>query len=171
MTVFSLVHLADIVLLFLVTKLFFSLYDPTEYMVVIQRVSIVILFFFSVYIFVRAIRKLKTQKEGNKNREQKEGERLLGGGVLLAFVAGLAPCSFGWSIFLVLFSMGKVAWILPLLLALAIGIWLCLFCILMVTLLFRDRLYVRFRALPNYSSVVSSFILIGLSVYLFLLLV
>lgn len=166
-TVFSLVHLADIVFLFLVTKLFFSLYDPTQYMVMIQRVSIVILFFFSVYIFVQSIRKLR-----NKSVVQKEVKKTIGGGgIVLAFVAGLAPCSFGWSIFLVLFSLGQVAWILPLLFALAIGIWLCLFCILVITLFFRERLYSRFSLLPRYSSVASSGILIVLSAYLFSLLV
>lgn len=162
MTVFSLVHLADIVLLFLVTKLFFSLYDPTAYMVVIQKASIVILFFFSIFIFVRSIRNLKQGKT-----PQTEKKKSLSSGILLAFVAGLAPCSFGWSIFLVLFSLGQVAWILPLLLALAIGIWLCLFAILLLTLFFRDRLYSRFSKLPYYSSVVSSGILILLSVYLY----
>lgn len=165
-TVFSLVHLADIVFLFLVTKLFFSLYDPTQYMVIIQKVSIVILFFFSVYIFIQSIRKLR-----NKNTTEKETKKSLKGGILMAFIAGLAPCSFGWSIFLVLFSMGQVAWILPLLLALAIGIWICLFCILLITLFFRDRLYSRFSTLPYYSSVVSSGILIILSIYLFSLLI
>ncbi len=88
-TVFSLVHLADIVLLFVITKLFFSLYDPTEYMVIIQRVSIVILFCFSVYIFIQSIRKIR-----NRDKEKKEQSKSLGSGVLLAFVAGLAPCSF-----------------------------------------------------------------------------
>lgn len=160
-TIFSLVHLADIVLLFLVTKLFFSLYDPTEYMVIIQRVSIVILFFFSISIFIRSIRRLQ-----NRNTQQEEKKKSLSGGIFLAFVAGLAPCSFGWSIFLVLFSMGKVAWILPLLLALAIGIWLCLFCVLIITLFFRDHLYTRFQTLPEYSSILSSSILIILSLYL-----
>jgi len=114
-TIFSLVHLADIIFLFLITKIFFSLYDPTEYMVMIQRVSIAILFFLSIYLFIQSIRALKT-----KVNQEKIIKKSLGGGVLLAFIAGLAPCSFGWSIFLVLFSMGKVAWILPLLLALAI---------------------------------------------------
>lgn len=73
-TVFSLVHLADIVFLFLVTKLFFSLYDPTQYMVVIQRVSIVILFFFSVYIFFRSIKKLQRNKEQGARERGEDGE-------------------------------------------------------------------------------------------------
>ncbi len=166
MTVFSLVHLADIVFLFLVTKLFFSLYDPTQYMVIIQKVSIIILFFFSVYIFIQSLRKLR-----NKDLRKENEKKSLKGGILMAFIAGLAPCSFGWSIFLVLFSMGQVAWILPLLLALAIGIWICLFCILLITLFFRDRLYSRFSTLPYYSSVVSSGIIIILSIYLFSLLI
>lgn len=164
-TVFSLVHLADIVFLFLITKLFFSLYDPTEYMVIIQKVSIAILFLFSVYIFIQSLQKLR-----NSNAKGQEIQKSLGGGVLLAFVAGFAPCSFGWSIFLVLFSMGQVVWIVPLLFALAIGIWLCLFCILLITLFFRDRIYGRFTQLPRYSSIISSFILILLSVYLFVFL-
>lgn len=88
-TVFSLVHLADIVFLFLITKLFFSLYDPTEYMVIIQKVSIAILFLFSVYIFIQSLQKLR-----NSNAKGQEIQKSLGGGVLLAFVAGLAPCSF-----------------------------------------------------------------------------
>lgn len=71
-TVFSLVHLADIVFLFLITKLFFSLYDPTEYMIVIQRASLVILFFFSLFILVRSIRKLR-----DRNTENPEPEKSL----------------------------------------------------------------------------------------------
>ena len=81
-TVFSLVHLADIIFLFLITKLFFSLYDPTAYMVIIQRVSIALLFFFSIYIFVQAVKKLR-----NADTKETEVKKSLGSGILLAFVA------------------------------------------------------------------------------------
>jgi ABC-type nickel/cobalt efflux system permease component RcnA len=163
--IFSLVHLADIIVLFLVTKLFFSLYDPTEYMVSIQRISIIILFFFSIYIFIQSIIKIR-----NKDLKQNKTPKKLSDWIFLAFVAGLAPCSFWWSIFLILFSMWKIIWIIPLLIALAIGIWLCLFCILIITLFLREKLYTYFSTLPYYSSVASSVILIFLSVYLFVLL-
>lgn len=54
---------------------------------------------------------------GYQNEEKNEGQGVTGikGGIFMAFIAGLAPCSFGWSIFLVLFSMGEIVWILPLL--------------------------------------------------------
>lgn len=77
--------------------------------------------------------------------------------LLAGFFAGLAPCAFGWGIFLVLFSLGKVEWALPLLGALGIGIFACLFFVLASAYFLRERTFRFAPSAARYSQALSAF--------------
>jgi ABC-type nickel/cobalt efflux system permease component RcnA len=62
-TIFTITHLIDIVILFVMVKLFLAHYDVSSYMVVIQRISITLLILFSMYLFYRAYRKFGQKTE------------------------------------------------------------------------------------------------------------
>lgn len=159
-TLFTVTHLIDIVVLFLLTKVIFTFYDITNYMLSIQRVSLIILLGFSVYLIVKAIKNMK------KNVSEVSKDTSVKGTLFLWFVSWLAPCTFGWSIFLLLFSLGSFSLIIPMIVALGIGIFLCLFCIMVATLLLRKKVFENVELFSRYSSFVSSSILFLLSILL-----
>lgn len=55
----------------------------------------------------------------------------------MAFFAGLAPCTFAWSIVLVLFSIGRMDLAIPFVLAFGFGVFFAL--ALVATLVYRLR--------------------------------
>lgn len=154
-TIFTVTHLIDIILLFLLTKVFLNFYDISSYMLYIQRISLVILLFFSIYLIYKSF---------NKNNENCSTN--FKWTFMVWFISGLAPCTFGWSIFLLLFSIWKIWLIIPMIVSLWIWIFLCLFVIMILTLLFRKKVFEKINLFAKYSSIISSIILFILSIYL-----
>ncbi len=158
--IFTITHLIDIVLLFVITKVIFSFYDISNYMLYIQRFSLVIVLVFSLYLIFKSYKNLKNNYV--ESCEKKD----LKWSILLWFVAWLAPCTFGWSIFLLLFSMWSFSLILPMILALWIWIFLCLLVVLILTYILRKKVFEKINLFSKYSSLTSAIILFFLSIYL-----
>lgn len=159
-TIFSITHLIDIVLLFLIVKVFFSLTDASNYMLYIQRFSIIILMFFSLFLIFRAFKNLK------KEKKESIFDSWIKWNVLLWIISGLVPCTFGWSIFLLLFSLGKFSFILPLILALWFWIFLFLFLVLNLVYFIRKRAFEKMDIFSKYSAIISSVLIFLASLYL-----
>ncbi len=155
-TIFTITHLIDIVVLFLVTKIFFNFYDISNYMLYIQRVSIIILFFFSLYLIYKS---LKPTLKVCETQDLKAT-------FMLWFISWLVPCTFGWSIFLLLFSLWSFSLIIPMISALWLWIFLCLFTIMISTFILRKKVFEKINLFSRYSSIFSSTILFLLSIYL-----
>lgn len=163
-TIFTITHILDIIVLFLVTKVLFNFYDVSNYMLYIQRFSLFILLFFSMYLMWKSYKIIKYPSNPDTCRENKKDIK---GSLLLWFIAGLAPCTFWWSIFLLLFSTGNLALIIPMIFALGMGIFLCLLSILLFTFLLRRKVFEKIKLFSEYSSLFSSSVLFLLSMYLF----
>ena len=163
--VFSITHIIDIVLLFLITKIFFAYYDPSQYMGMIQRMSIMILFVISIFLLGRAIRLLRNKKQETSHCDVTPKKKM-GTYILLGFVAWLAPCTFGRSLFFLLFAINEFALIVPMLIALWLWIFLCLSFVVLLTVFVRNKVYSRVEYLAHYSSLVSAILLLIISLYL-----
>lgn len=166
-TIFTLTHLLDIIVLFLITKVLFNFYDVSNYMLYIQRFSLFILLFFSIYLMRKSYKMIKNPSVWETDIFLKENKKDIKGSLLIWFIAGLAPCTFWWSIFLLLFSTGNLGLIFPMILALGLGIFLCLLSILVVTFLLRRKVFEKIKFFSEYSSLFSSSVLFLLSIYLF----
>lgn len=158
--VFTITHLADVAILVLLTKYVFEAFDPGPYMLAVQRFGSLGLGTLAIYLAYRAYR------DWGKNAPEAEFRTMPGWkDVFAGFFAGLAPCAFGWGIFLVLFSLGKIGWALPLLGALGIGIFACLFLVLSAAYFLRERAF-RFAPLAiRYSQAVSAFAISAVAAY------
>ena len=115
---FTVTHLADVAILVLLTKYVFEAFDPGPYMVAVQRFGSVGLVALSAYLLYKAF----AVSEESAETPPAAPLRAMPGwkDIFAGFFAGLAPCAFGWGIFLVLFSLGKIAWAIPLLSALGL---------------------------------------------------
>ncbi len=164
--VFTVTHLADVVLLVLLSKYVLSAYDVSSHLSLLQRTGAGLLAVVASFLAYRAF--FRPTASERAETVSKPSNRIGASDVALGLLAGLAPCAFGWSIFLVLFSLGKTEWALPLLFALGIGIFACLLLVLLATYFLRQRAFSFAPGLARASSKISaSFLLVvaGFSVW------
>lgn len=159
--VFTITHIIDIVILFLVTKYLLINYNIWEYMLYIQKISVILLVILWFFLLYRAIKNIKLW---NWNCNQNN----LKTNIYIWFLTWLVPCTFWWSIFLLLFSIWKFYLILPMIVALWIWIFLFLFLVLNLTYFLRSLAYNRINKISKYSAIFSSSLLILIWIILFI---
>lgn len=152
--IFSITHIVDIVVLFIITKVIIHFVDPSKYSYYIQIISWIILLLLSIYLIYKAlyIKKSCSKKKTNT--------------VFIAFIAWLAPCSFAWSIFILLFSIGKTTWIIPLIFALWLWIFTTLSVIVIISIFLKNRIYSKITKIAKYSSLLSAIIILIISLFI-----
>ena len=150
--IFTITHIIDIIILFIITKVIISFVDPWKYIYYVQLVSWIILFFLSLYLILKAFKK--------------ENEQCKKPTLTIAFLAWLAPCSFAWSIFLLLVALWKTSWLLPLIFALWLGIFTTLIFVVIISVYLKNKAYSKIWFLAKYSSIFSSLIILIISIIL-----
>lgn len=116
--IFTTIHLADIVIMTLLAKFVFGSFDSAAYFSEIQRYSAVLLVIVAIVFLAKSLWKYfhYTPASG----------RAASGGLWMAFFAGLAPCTFAWSIVLVLFAIGRLDLAIPFVLSFGLGVFAAL---------------------------------------------
>ncbi len=155
--IFSVTHVLDILLLFLVTTIIFNYVDVSKYTYYIQLISIAILFVFSIYLIYKAFNKRNKKKSVEKSEKKT---------LLIAFLAWLAPCSFAWSIYFLLLSLWKLSLILPLILALWMWILTTLVIIVIVTVFLKERTLSKTKIFSEYANKISAILILIISIFL-----
>lgn len=135
--VFSIIHILDILFLYLLFIFSSQFIDYSSITSQLQFYSGFILIFLAMYLLITRV----IQKQSCKKEEKS--------GILLAAIAGLVPCTFGWSIFLLLFSIGEISWIFPLIMALGLGIFFTLMMISFLAVFLKERLYKKLAILSQ----------------------
>lgn len=150
--IFTAIHLIDIIVVVVITKLFFNFLDPSVYLSAISRWSAILVFVIGIYLIFFSIKKYRnaTSPELEKNTLYKKNY------LIMAVITGLTPCAFGWSIFLMLMAIGKMSLAPPLLLSLWIGIFLCLALIATITWFMKSRIYAFSPKISKLSPIISA---------------
>jgi len=156
--VFTITHLLDLFILFWITKLTITFIDISSYLWYIMKVSGVLLLFLSSYLIYKTL----------KNKWKAEKKTTAKTSVFIAFLAWLAPCSFWWSLLLLLLTLWKTAWIFPLLIIFWVWIFTLLSILVIVTLFIRNNVYKFVWPLARNSSLVSFSLLFIISIVLIL---
>ena len=152
--VFSISHILDILLLFLITTIAFQFIDISKFNYYIQFGSIIILFLFSIYLVYKSfIKKTSCEKSQKKT-------------LLIAFLSWLAPCSFAWSIYFLLLSLWKFTLIVPLIISLWLWILTTLIFIVLITVFLKEKSVNKTKVFSKYSSKISAIIILIISSYL-----
>ncbi len=160
--IFTFIHLLDIIVVVALTKIFFSFLDPSVYLSIIWRVSAILVVWIGVYIGYYALQKYR--KKHIQNTEISENMIQKKNYIFMAIITWLAPCAFGWSIFLMLLAIGKMALAPPLLLSLWLGIFTCLSLVASITWFMKDRIYSFSPKISTFSPIISSFCIICIGV-------
>lgn len=159
--IFSITHIIDIIFVFVIAKFVFIYYDISNYIVYIQRFSRVLLIFISFYLVYKNFKNLNNKSSCSSVWINDTKSK-----IFLWFLTWLAPCSFGWSIFLLLFSLGNFSLIPILIFALWLWIFICLVLILIITMIIRKRIFEKINIFSAYSSLVSSSMILIFSFYI-----
>lgn len=151
--IFTITHILDILLLFLLTKIIVWFVDISKFNYAVQVISSVFLLFLWSYLFIKAVKRKNNKNQKNENKS-----------LWIAFFAWLAPCSFAWSIFLLLIALWKSQWIFLLVWALGLWIFTTLILIIIVTLYLKAKAYKKFEQLERYSNMLSSAIILVIAI-------
>jgi ABC-type nickel/cobalt efflux system permease component RcnA len=154
--VFTCIHLIDIIIVVIITKLFFNFLDPSVYLSTISRLSAVLVFGIWLYLIFYSIKKYRQKNNQTPSRNVLKEKNY----IVMAIITWLTPCAFGWSIFLMLMAIGKMSLAPPLLLSLWIGIFLCLSLIASITWFMKDRIYTFSPKISTISPIISSIFII-----------
>ena len=88
--------------------------------------------------------------------------------LVLGFLAGLAPCVFGWSIFMLILSTNKIWVLVPAILFFGLGIFVALAIVVFLMSHLRKGAYSRFERVAEFSPLISAiFLLIYASFLIF----
>lgn len=170
-SVFTLTHIADIVilgLLLLITNSFIDVFSRLSYL---QTFSLYTLLFISVYMLFTNIGHYIKHKWGfshhhdhNHTHEHITDQYDLKKQLFVGFVAGLSPCLFGWSIFMVILSTKNIWSIFPVILAFGAGIFIALSMVVLLVGKLRMKIIDKNEWIAELSPIISSLILVIFSV-------
>lgn len=163
--VFTVTHIADIVILGLVlfiTNAFVDVFSRLSYL---QTFSLYTLLFISVYMLFRNLSHylrhiFKLEHEHTHSHEHVIDPKDIKKQLIVGFLVGLSPCLFGWSIFMVILSTRKIWAIFPIILSFGLGIFCALALIAIIVAKFKVRIMDRYAWLADLSPVISSLLLV-----------
>lgn len=164
--IFTLTHIADIVVLGIVLYITNAFVDVFTRLSYLQTFSFYALLFISAYMLLTNIshyiqhRFLKTI-HGHEHRHEIEiSAKSIKKQLFLGFLAGLSPCLFGWSIFMVILTTKKIWVIFPIILSFAMGIFVALSIFVIIIIKTKSRIFDRFEWLSEVSPIISSLLLL-----------
>lgn len=166
--IFTLTHLADIVIvgiLFVIADSFLEIFSRISTVELWAGYTLLVI---ATYIMIKnAIgyyrhRRKKLIEEGlntDTHKHDYSDTHTLKEQLMLGFLTGLAPCIFGWSIFMLVLSTGQAWWLFPVILAFGAGIFVALAIVVFIIAKLRNRAYGRFEKFAEISPLLSGIFL------------
>lgn len=176
-SIFTITHIADIVLIgvvFLIANSFVDVYSQLPYL---QIFSLYSLMFISLYMLLKALVEAinetvhKYQHKHNHDHHHHhdhdhghthldyDSKKGFGKQILMGFVAGLAPCLFGWTIFMAVLSTRNIWALFPVIISFGLGIFLALTIFALIVLRLKKSVLKEGSIISHLSPILSSLIL------------
>ncbi|MBN1351514.1 sulfite exporter TauE/SafE family protein [candidate division KSB1 bacterium] len=192
--IFTLTHLVDVIFLGIGALVIASSIDPETVTPILQRIGgigLVIIALIQIGYGVRKLRKplpepceqpgaftkfltfvkefttpsKKKRRDAVENNPGNSQSAKKGSAWLAGLLAGLAPCPFGWAIFMLLWKIGKIEFIFILIPVFGLGIFASLFAFSIFILLFRKGALHLAKGAEKYSILVSGILLLIFAIY------
>lgn len=189
--IFTVTHLGDIIIVGLVFLAIDNYFDVFSNLTMIERFAGFALFFMSIYLFLKSTHVYienwlvnkgalkQTDNSGHHEHTHDHGHdhdhshsheidtvTSLKEQLFLGFLAGLAPCVFGWTIFMLILSTNKIWVLVPATLAFGLGIFVALALVVFVISHLKKRAYRKFEKFAEISPIVSAVFLLIYSIFL-----
>lgn len=172
--VFTVTHIADLILLgviFLILNSFTDIFTTLPYL---QIFSLYALLFLSAYMFLQNLtniiqRRLQTHHhDHHHDHDHPAPKGSLKQQLVVGFITGLAPCLFGWSIFMVVLTTKQIWLFFPIILSFGTGILAALVLFILLLHNVKKRVFGRLETLGNLSPLLSSILLFAFALKLLL---
>jgi nickel/cobalt transporter (NicO) family protein len=113
---FTCIHLLDVVWMIIVLKFLDGVIDIQSFLVDIMKIGVIILLSISTILFYKSLRVFLKSRDHNTSTTGYTPVTRASwkSGIYMAAFTWLAPCSFAWSILLILFAIWRIDLILPL---------------------------------------------------------
>ncbi len=183
--VFTITHIADIVLLGLVFLIIGTFTDIYRFATQIHTFAALGLLAIAIYLLQKNVTRLLQHRFGfthhhhevahehthehdheHHHHNHSHGEEVLHDPstfkeqLWLGFLSGLAPCAFGWSVFMLILT-AKSAWVLvPAILSFGLGIFVTLVLLVFTIGSIKHRFYHKLQWLGTYSPIISAALLV-----------
>ncbi len=154
--VMTVTHLTDVIILSLVFKIFSVATDIYNYVNDIQRIGACILLAMGIYYLIK---NFIPQRQYERWKSYKKA-------AWLGIIAGLAPCTIGWAIMVIMLSIGKINLIIPVIIFFGLGIWTTLLFFGFVVVKIKNKFISRLKGLTRVTSVLSALMLIIIAIVL-----
>ena len=163
--VFTITHVADILLLgilFLTANAFIDIYALLPYL---QIFSLYALLLIAIYLLIKNTlhylkHKLKHHHHhGHHHHHEINSRAGFKHQLYIGFITGLAPCLFGWSIFILFLSTGLTWFVVPLTLMFGFGIFLALGIISFIVVILKDGFFSKYKWIGELSPIISALLL------------
>ena len=161
--IFTFTHLIDIIAIAVVIKVFSLWATIWAYIWVLQKIWIIGLFLFSLFFLYNAFKNHKTLSCSCWSCKSK---KLFNSPFLLWILSWIAPCSYGWVLFLTVLSLWRIEWLFPVMWVFALWIFFTIFAFWSTIVILKVKTLWRYDNFAKYSGIVSWLVLFGLSVYL-----
>ncbi len=181
--IFTLTHIGDIIiigLIFLFINNFVDIYSKFN---MLEKFAAYALFFMALYMLFRNIAAYREDKlrdgksSDNKNPIMKphthshgefehsheelfDDRRSYREQIWIGFISGLAPCIFGWSIFMLVISAKKIWLIIPSILSFGFGILIALSLVVFLASALKKPVFNRVAYISEISPIISALILL-----------
>ena len=155
-SIMTITHLADVIVLSLVFKLLSYSGNVYNYINALQKFGAYVLLLMALYYLIK---NFIPQDEYSHSSSAKKA-------ATLAFIAGLAPCTIGWAIMVILLSIGKIAWIVPVIIVFGLGIWTTLLMFSFVIIKVKNKLVSKLKFFSKISSIISAVLLLIVAIFL-----
>lgn len=177
--VFTLTHMADIVVIGVVLLLLNTVVDIASQLSQIQLFANYILLGMGLFMFFRALSDILKHRmqhaqgyehDHHHNHDHDHSHEIRGQTLkeqlTVAFITGLAPCLMGWSVFLLILAAGQTLLLLPAVISFGLGIFAGLLAVMLVTVRLKDAIQSKVNWIGEYSPLISAGILIVVAVLL-----
>lgn len=165
--VFTITHISDILILsilFLFVNSFTNLYTKLPYLQILSGwlllIVSLILFFKTVFKTLIGVEKNHNHSYLYKDFKKSSYPFDFKKQLFLGFLTGIAPCLFGWSIFLIILTTHKIWTVLLIIPSFGLGIFTALVLVILIVSKFKSIFYNRLTFLGKWSPVISSSLLV-----------
>ncbi len=143
----SITHLIDVVILVVLFKVFSLVGESQKFIFLIQKAGAYILLAVALFYLVQNL------------LPKKSCRRYKSGGVL-GIIAGLAPCTIGWALMIMIISIDKVNWLIPIIVVFGLGIFSTLVVFSYLIIKLKDKIIGDSERISKYAGIASSLVLL-----------
>ena len=183
-SIFTLTHISDIIIVGLIFLFLNNFVDVFAKFSLLEKFASYALLFIAIYLLFKNIAEylkpkvddhhhthdhsstLEHTHDGTTHTHEIDSSASFKEQIWVGFISGLAPCVFGWSIFMLILSTKNIWILIPAVISFGMGIFVALTIVVLLAGKFKEKLYGKYSFIMELSPIVSAMILLIYAIYI-----